>query len=107
MTVATVLVTASLVGCSNVAPSLTAASQEPAKASDTSLNSAWQKNSFSTFYDQPITWEGCDESYGLDQQIKDLYHEEKIDSSAFECATVKAPLEWSDPSNEKTINLKN
>ncbi len=105
VTTAIGLVATSLVGCSNVASPPATVPQEPVKASDTSLNSAWQKNSFSTFYDQPITWEGCDESYGLDQQIKDLYHEEKIDPSAFECATVKAPLDWSDPSNEKTINL--
>ncbi|WP_051259349.1 alpha/beta hydrolase [Schaalia suimastitidis] len=77
----------------------------PSSAANTALNAAWQHDNFRSFYDQQINWGTCNESHGLTKDLAAALDEAQIDYSAFECAKVKAPMNWADPSDTRTIEL--
>lgn len=91
-----------LAACGPAAPSDTAQSDKP---SDTALGSAWQEENFPSFYSQTIQWRHCTEDDGLSEDLSDVLPHAGVDPSTFECATVKAPMNWTDPADERTIDL--
>ncbi|WP_300048201.1 alpha/beta fold hydrolase [Trueperella sp.] len=69
------------------------------------LDAAWQQKSFEKFYKQDITWRPCTAEDGLDDEISGMIKEAGKDPAAFECGAVQVPLNWADPSDERTATL--
>ncbi|WP_111836621.1 alpha/beta hydrolase [Actinomyces bovis] len=74
-------------------------------ASSIALDAAWQQASYADFYKQKIEWRACTSEDGLDEEVSEALKQTGGDSSAFKCGTVKAPLNWADPSDTRTIDL--
>lgn len=86
---------------------LSGCSSQPAvgSASDPQFDAAWQQKKHASFYSQSIDWRPCTAEDGLDEQIEVFAAEAGIDTSTFECATVEAPMNWTDPGDDRTIEL--
>ncbi len=74
-------------------------------AANKSLNSSWQKDNFSKYYEQEISWRQCTEDDGLDEMLTGALDEAGVDTSKFQCGTVKAPIDWGSPDDGREINL--
>lgn len=76
-------------------------------AADSARGASWQQENFASFYQQTIDWRDCtaQDAEITQDQLKTAQENGALDLSAFECARVKAPLNWADPSNEQTIEL--
>lgn len=95
-----------LAACSPAAPARDASAQSGAPlASDTALDGAWQQRTYKSIYEQKIDWHPCTAEDGLDDQVSPVLEEAKVDVSAYECGTVKAPMDWANPSDTRTIDL--
>lgn len=74
----------------------------PARADS---ESARQAESFPGVYAQTIEWEPCDDGYGLENEQVAKLESRGADISAFQCAMVEAPLDWTKPEVHETIEL--
>lgn len=104
-----VLASTIMVSCLAVAScsSQSATDSEPEQqvASNTALNADWQKDNFGSFYEQSVDWRKCTADDGLDDQLSELLTESGVDAAKFQCGTVKAPMNWADPHDERTVDL--
>lgn len=76
-----------------------------AGAANTSHTSAWQEKNFSSFYNQEINWRACTTRDGLDSDVRGALRAAKKSAAKYQCATVTAPINWADPTDERTIDL--
>lgn len=79
--------------------------EQSASAADTAHGAAWQQKNFSSFYTQKIDWRACTEQDGLDEGVSEALKVTDNDSSNYQCGTVKAPMNWADPTDTRTIDL--
>ncbi|QWW19181.1 alpha/beta fold hydrolase [Schaalia sp. 19OD2882] len=73
-------------------------------ASDTGLDASWQAEHFSSFYSQEIAWTAC-EGVELPEGYAQALSQAGVDAKSVKCATVKAPMNWADPTDERTVDL--
>lgn len=79
---------------------------QSASAADTSRGASWQQENFASFYTQKIDWRACTEQDGLDSNVTEaLDASGHNDSSTYQCGTIKAPMNWADPADTRTIDL--
>ncbi|WP_022867585.1 alpha/beta hydrolase [Schaalia vaccimaxillae] len=101
VTSATIL---ALSGCTASIPS--SATAQSASAADKSHDDSWQQENFASFYTQKIDWRTCTEQDGLDSNVTEaLDASGHNDSSTYQCGTVKAPINWADPTDTRTVDL--
>lgn len=74
-------------------------------AASTSLNSSWQKDNFSKYYEQEIAWRQCTSEDGLDEELRAALDESGADASKFQCGRVKAPMDWASPEDGREIDV--
>ncbi|SDE24813.1 alpha/beta hydrolase fold [Actinobaculum suis] len=75
------------------------------RVASTELSASWQEKNFADFYTQDISWRPCTEADGLSEELAALATQSGTDVSTFQCGTVKAPLNWADPGDTRTVEL--
>lgn len=109
--VAAVAVIVLTAGCGRSEPSVpqpgshTAATvvSEPVSASTPAAT--WQQQNFPSAYSQGIDWRPCTEDDGVTEEVAEQLEAAGIDVQGVQCAVVKAPLDWSDPSVQDTVDI--
>ena len=107
---ATAILTASaltLTGCSfSVSSTQQSTEQTPAPAADRTHDATWQRENFQNFYEQSIHWGKCTaEHSGFSPENERLLKETGFDYANYECGTVKVPLNWGDPDDNRTVEV--
>ena len=99
-------VTALAVTLSGCALPFLSTSDEVDPLNPRSMSAEWQAENFPAYYAQDIEWEECTEVDGYDEWTADGLEAAGYDLDQVACASVAAPLDWEDPSNEASIDLR-
>lgn len=103
-TLATALVLSACTSLQQATPDTSASTV--ATAADRTHGAKWQKKEFSSFYGQKIDWGKCTaQDAGLGAEDEEALKQAGVDFANFECATVKAPLNWANPDDDRSIEL--